>query len=851
VAWADRRRKMGYCFFSGEGWKRATQFESDRTRNRLPHPRTPVASEFERLQAALPQRYTLLRELDRGGMSRVYMVRESMPDRDVAIKVFDEELSARLGRERFIREVELTSKLSHPHIVPIYAAGEADGTLYYVMPFIRGESLRDRLEREGRLRVDDAIRYTQQLADALSHAHEMGIVHRDVKPANILFQSGHAVIADFGIARALHAAGTSEFTVTGVAVGTPDYMSPEQASADGQIDGRTDTYALACVLYEMLGGQPPFHSKTDQATLARQLTDSMPSLRAIRDSVTPEIEASIRKALSKAPADRHASTVDFANELRLLDSGDHAAATTRAGVGWHGLGLSLRLAGTLLVVAALGIAWSAWSSNNPAEVSAADRYEESVAIMPFDNRTGDPTLDRLGQSMADEIIYHLATVSEVRVPDTYSVTVFHAAQLGTTRLLDTLSVNHLIDGYLEMRAGELTLTVRDQDSTGFVSTPVRYALPADALDSAGIAIAREVAESFLERVGMSVALDVADVPFSPGRDAYLAGNSWLGQRTPAAIRRAVTQFHEAIRLDSTYAPAHASLSTAYALAIYYKYDIGLSGYGLAAEAYLSAGRAIALDPDFANGYSARGYITGLVGDDVDAAQADFDRAGDLAPNNPNAPSWSSRILAQRGLIDEAYAEARRARDLDPVQAGRRMALASLAFQLRNYEVVVVEAREAARLQPELWLARAYEARGLALMGQADECLEMELGVYEMVRALCLHQAGRLDEAAALAERAEAALTSSGISDADYLDELVMEDLAGYYGLAGDAPRATIWLVRAFERSPMGIDTKLLDSELFDAVGADPDFAAARQAVRVRALERIRTERERRGAARGS
>jgi serine/threonine-protein kinase len=284
-----------------------------------------LASEFERLQAALPKRYTLLRELDIGGMSRVYLAREALPDRDVAIKVFDEQLSARLGRERFVREVEVTSKLSHPHIVPLYAAGEADGTLYYVMPFIGGESLRDRLAREGRLPIADAIRITHQIADALQHAHDKDVIHRDIKPANILFQSGQAVVADFGIARALRAAETGELTVAGLSVGTPDYMSPEQAGGEGQIDGRTDTYALACVLYEMLGGQPPFLSRSPQATLARHLTDSMPSLRSIRDSVSIDVEATIRKALSKAPADRHATTMDFANELQAIESGGYAA----------------------------------------------------------------------------------------------------------------------------------------------------------------------------------------------------------------------------------------------------------------------------------------------------------------------------------------------------------------------------------------------------------------------------------------------------------------------------------------------------------------------------------------------
>jgi serine/threonine-protein kinase len=453
-----------------------------------------LASEFERLQAALPKRYTLLRELDIGGMSRVYLAREALPDRDVAIKVFDEQLSARLGRERFVREVEVTSKLSHPHIVPLYAAGEADGTLYYVMPFIGGESLRDRLAREGRLPIADAIRITHQIADALQHAHDKDVIHRDIKPANILFQSGHAVVADFGIARALRAAETGELTVAGLSVGTPDYMSPEQAGGEGQIDGRTDTYALACVLYEMLGGQPPFLSRSPQATLARHLTDSMPSLRSIRDSVSIDVEATIRKALSKAPADRHATTMDFANELQAIESGGYAApVAAKSPPGrWDFLGLSVRIAGALLVVAAIGLAYSAWSSRDPAPAAAApsaSRYVDSIAVMPFTNRTGDPALEGLGQSIADEVNRHLAAVSEVKVIARYSVVSLWNSGLGFARLMDSLQVGHLIDGYYEMRGGELVVMVEEIDPAGVVENVTTYTIDPARLDSAQLAVA--------------------------------------------------------------------------------------------------------------------------------------------------------------------------------------------------------------------------------------------------------------------------------------------------------------------------------------------------------------------------
>jgi hypothetical protein len=220
------------------------------------------------------------------------------------------------------------------------------------------------------------------------------------------------------------------------------------------------------------------------------------------------------------------------------------------------------------------------------------------------------------------------------------------------------------------------------------------------------------------------------------------------------MRRAVTQLNEAIHLEETYAPVHAALSSTYALSLYYKYDVGLPAYDLAALAFAEADRAIELDPELDAGYSSRGYMTGLVGADVDAAQADFDRAAQLAPNNPNAPSWSSRVLVQRGLIAEAYEQARRARDLDPLAAGRRMALLSVAFQLHNYDVVIEESRAAIQLQPELVIAISFEARALALTRRGRACLERELGVYDPVHALCLFTLGQETQAAALAAEAE-------------------------------------------------------------------------------------------------
>ena len=266
---------------------------------------------LDALQAALSERYTIEREIARTGMSRVYLARELHLDRQVAIKVLDQDLTAHLGRERFLREVDLTSSLTHPHIVPIFSAGDADGALYYVMPYIAGETLGDRMERQGRLPIEESVRIALEVAGALQYAHGKNVIHRDIKPSNVLLQEGHALVADFGIAKVLSLADRGSLTQTGHSIGTPDYMSPEQAAAQEHLDGRADMYSLACILFAMLVGEPPFQSSSVQATLARHLTETPRSVHGQRKTVDPEIAGVIQRALEKAPEDRFISMEEF------------------------------------------------------------------------------------------------------------------------------------------------------------------------------------------------------------------------------------------------------------------------------------------------------------------------------------------------------------------------------------------------------------------------------------------------------------------------------------------------------------------------------------------------------------
>jgi tetratricopeptide (TPR) repeat protein len=298
-----------------------------------------VADPLARLQAALAGRYTIERELGRGGMATVYLAQDVKHRRPVAIKVLQPELAAALGRDRFLREIETAARLNHPHILPLHDSGEADGLVYYVMPYVEGESLRDRLRRENQLAIEDAVTIAGEVASALSYAHNNDVVHRDIKPENILLSGGEAVVADFGIAGAIDAAGGGKLTQTGIVLGTVAYMSPEQASGERTLDGRSDVYSLGCVLYEMLVGEPPFTGATNQAILAKRFTDPIPSARRLRGTVPQPVDRAIAKALARAPADRFASSQHFADALRgavaAVPDAEHAAPTPESGTFWE------------------------------------------------------------------------------------------------------------------------------------------------------------------------------------------------------------------------------------------------------------------------------------------------------------------------------------------------------------------------------------------------------------------------------------------------------------------------------------------------------------------------------------
>ncbi len=310
---------------------------------------------LERLRAALADRYAIERELGAGGMATVYLAEDLRHHRQVAVKVLRPEIARALGPDRFLREIATTAQLTHPHILPLLDSGDADGMLFYVMPFVEGESLRQRLAREQQLPLDEAIRITIEIADALGYAHSHGVVHRDIKPENILLESGHAVVADFGIARAIDQAGGERLTETGVTVGTPAYMSPEQATGSRDLDGRSDIYSLACMLYEMLAAETPYTGPTPMAIMARKLADPLPRISVVRETVPPGVESVLAKALARLPADRYAAASDFAAALERFGEMEGGAVQPLAGLGRMPRWATWAAGATVLGAAALAL----------------------------------------------------------------------------------------------------------------------------------------------------------------------------------------------------------------------------------------------------------------------------------------------------------------------------------------------------------------------------------------------------------------------------------------------------------------------------------------------------------------
>jgi serine/threonine-protein kinase len=526
--------------------------------------------------AALADQYRLEREVGRGGMATVYLAHDLRHDRPVALKVLRPELGATLGPERFAQEIRIAARLRHPHILPVHDSGEAGGRLWYTMPFVEGESLRQRLAREGQLPVDQAVRIAAQVLSALNYAHAHNVIHRDIKPENILLEDGEAVVADFGVARAIAAAGEERLTETGLALGTPAYMSPEQASASRELDGRSDLYAVGCVLYEMLAGQPPFTGVTAQQLLARHALDPVPPLRTVRDTVPDTLERTVTRALAKVPADRFPTAAAFSQALAV--PGDSGATPAGIPAGTPATsptvrtpsaatpvrrGRTVAIVGGAVVAAAVGLGLAAYL-RRPRPAGVLDRT--LVAVVPFRVAGAAPELSYLREGMIDLLAARLTGEGGTRAADPRSVMAAwrQAARSDT----DDLPEDATIGVARRVGAGRLLLG-------GIVGTAAHVAINAQLLpvgssgtraearvegptDSLPQLVDRLAAQLITEGSGSSQLDALVNTPLSALR-LYLEG---LAAQRRGNYPDAVVRFGQALDRDSTFALAGLNLASA-------------------------------------------------------------------------------------------------------------------------------------------------------------------------------------------------------------------------------------------------------------------------------------------------
>ncbi|MGH7712634.1 MAG: protein kinase domain-containing protein, partial [Gemmatimonadaceae bacterium] len=421
-----------------------------------------MTSELDRLRTALEDRYAVEREIGRGGMASVYLAQDLKHGRPVAIKVLSEEVGAAIGADRFLREIQVAARLNDPHIVPLYDSGNADGLLYYVMPYVEGETLAARLQRERQLSFGDVLSITRDVAQGLAYAHAQGVLHRDIKPANILLSRDSAVVADFGIARALTTAAGERLTSGGIVLGTPDYMSPEQAFGQSHLTERSDVYSLGCVVYEMLAGTPPFTGVSQPAIIARHAADPVPSLRTVRATLPAAVERVVVRALAKAPNDRYATTTELLQALtEALQPASSGATLVQAPPARRRLTPIIAGAIALLLIVAAAILLTRQSGDKG---GSAARVPPMLAVLLFEN-LGPPDDTYFADGMTDEITTRLSHISGLGVISRNSALQFNARTTPIREIARQLGAQWILVGTIR--------TDRRSDGSGNVRVTPR------------------------------------------------------------------------------------------------------------------------------------------------------------------------------------------------------------------------------------------------------------------------------------------------------------------------------------------------------------------------------------------
>ena len=627
----------------------------------------------ERLETALAGRYRIERELGEGGMATVYLAYDLKHDRKVALKVLKPEIAQTLGGERFHREIQLAARLSHPHILPLFDSGEADGMLYYVMPNVQGKSLRDRMHESRQLPVAEAVRVTCEVASALDHAHRSGVVHRDIKPENIMLQDGHALVTDFGIGKALSDVENEAFTQTGTTVGTPAYMSPEQAAGE-PVDGRSDLYSLGCVLYEMLVGEQPFTGPTVQAVIAKRFVQVPADVSALRDGVTRPVARALQQVLARTPIDRFHTGAALATALLVVEEKEAAKAAP----------------------------------------------EKSIAVLPFASMSTDPENEFFADGITEEILNALTQVSELRVAGRTSSFSFKGKNQDLRQIGQALTVRTVLEGSVRRAGNRVRITAQLIDVTdGYHLWSEKY----DREITDVFAVQDEIAAAIASKLKTTLAIGTAaraqrTTDSIEAYEAYLKGRAMLYKRG-AGIQQGLALMKKALELDPTYALAWAGIADTFSLLGYY-------GYSHPDEARAKGGEAVAkalqYGPDLAEAHTARALQALLFEWDWSTAERSFKHALELNPGYSQASAWYH--LFYRGFVrgewQGALADLKAAYDLDP-RSAYNAAIVAICYACFNSKDPAMEK----------WVERAEELDKDAFLTVWSRQLAMNsLGDYE-------------------------------------------------------------------------------------------------------------------------
>jgi serine/threonine-protein kinase len=708
----------------------------------------------ERLESGLVSRYALERELGQGGMAIVFLARDLRHDRKVALKVLRPEIAAQIGAERFLREIKLAAGLTHPHILPVYDSGDASGLLFYVMPNMEGRSLRERLERERQLPLDEALRIAREVALALDYAHRHQVVHRDIKPENILLHEGAAMVADFGIGKALSSGGS--ITQTGMIVGTPAYMSPEQASGEREVDGRSDLYSLGCVLYEMLSGEPPFTGPTAQAIIAKRFVSPIPRVRPTRD-VPEVVEEAVTRALARAPVDRFPTAAHFAE---ALSTQQRARGAQRS-----------------------------------------PPVPKAIAVIPLANMSADPENEYFSDGMTEEIINALAKVPGMQVASRTSSFAFKGKDVDVRQIGEKLGVTSVLEGSVRKVGNRIRITAQLINvESGYHLWSETYDRQLEDVFAIQDEISRAIVEALKLRLGSDADHLVVPTKNIEAYNLYLKGRFFFNKLTEPGLRKALEFFQLSLLQDPGYSRAYAGIADVWCNLA----DDWMAPDEAYPRAKAAAERALQRDPELAEAMTSIGKVLCWHEWNFVAAEQHLQRAVALSPNYAEAHYVLGTALPLVGRLGEAIEVIRKALVLDPLSAAYNEWLARFLLFSKDYEGAVAEAQKTFELDEGSLRAPLYIGSAYLGLGDAETALQWYRRAQGSEKAVRSYDAMIVRALAALGRRDEAEAIMSRLAEESRQHYVRGEILAMGYAAIGDFDSAFASLDRAFQARSAGL-----------------------------------------------